>query len=135
MTLFLLIGLVIVGPAGAAVLSGSVRVVRQYERGVVYRLGQVRGAPLPPGLAVLARGRGCGRRNSTLVLPFPVELLRFLERVTSSSQEKSVDHLSGEGEESRLDSTSARQVGAHASSNAAPSSSDGSLGFMAGQCG
>ena len=45
MTFLLLIGLVIVGLAGVAVISGSVRVVRQYERGVVYRLGQVRRAP------------------------------------------------------------------------------------------
>ena len=53
MTVFLVISLVIVAVVGAAALSGSVRVVRQYERGVVYRLGQVRGDPLLPGLALL----------------------------------------------------------------------------------
>jgi regulator of protease activity HflC (stomatin/prohibitin superfamily) len=53
MTVFLVISLVIVAVVGAAALSGSVRVVRQYERGVVYRLGQVKGEPLLPGLALL----------------------------------------------------------------------------------
>jgi regulator of protease activity HflC (stomatin/prohibitin superfamily) len=37
---------------GVGALS-SLRVIKQYERGVVYRLGQVRPEPLPPGLAVL----------------------------------------------------------------------------------
>jgi regulator of protease activity HflC (stomatin/prohibitin superfamily) len=38
------------GIAGAA---SSLRVVKQYERGVVFRLGQVRATPLRPGLALL----------------------------------------------------------------------------------
>jgi regulator of protease activity HflC (stomatin/prohibitin superfamily) len=53
MTLFLLFGALIAALGAVAALSGCVRVVRQYERGVVYRLGQVKGAPLPPGLALL----------------------------------------------------------------------------------
>lgn len=305
MALFLVVGLVIAGLAGVAVVSGSVRVVRQYERGVVYRFGQVRGAPLPPGLAVLipfvdrlqkvnmqivtlpvpaqdgitrdnvtvrvdavvyfrvmdavraavdvqdylaaigqvaqtslrsiigksdlddllsdreqlnkgmelmidspALGWGvhiervevkdvalpdsmkrsmsrqaeaererrarvitadgelqaserlaqaaevmaehpaalqlrllqtvvevAAERNSTLVLPFPVELLRFLERMTPPSERKSVDYLSVEGDKPRLGSSTARQAGAHENSNAVAGSSGRSLGFMAGQCG
>lgn len=53
MTVFLLISLVVVVVVGAAAWSGCVRVVKQYERGVVYRLGQVRADPLLPGLALL----------------------------------------------------------------------------------
>ena len=53
MTVFLLISLVVVVGVGAAAWAGCVRVVKQYERGVVYRLGQVRADPLLPGLALL----------------------------------------------------------------------------------
>jgi regulator of protease activity HflC (stomatin/prohibitin superfamily) len=38
---------------GIAGVVSSVRVVKQYERGVVFRLGQVRATPLRPGLALL----------------------------------------------------------------------------------
>ena len=46
--------LVLVGLVGALVLAiaaSSLRVVKQYERGVVYRFGQVRPALRGPGLA------------------------------------------------------------------------------------
>jgi regulator of protease activity HflC (stomatin/prohibitin superfamily) len=305
MTLLLLVGLVIVAVAGVAIASGSVRVVRQYERGVVYRLGQVRRAPLPPGLALLipfvdrlqkvnmqiitmpvpaqdgitrdnvtvrvdavvyfrvmdsvraavdvqdylaaigqvaqtslrsiigksdlddllsdreqlnkgmelmidspALGWGvhiervevkdvalpdsmkrsmsrqaeaererrarvitadgelqaseklaqaaevmaehpaalqlrllqtvvevAAERNSTLVLPFPVELLRFLERVTPPSHGNGADRLGAGGSEPSLDLSATEHAGAHPSSSAAPRDSHRSLGFMAGQCG
>ncbi len=36
-----------------AVAAASVRVIKQYERGVVYRLGRVRAKLLPPGLVLL----------------------------------------------------------------------------------
>jgi regulator of protease activity HflC (stomatin/prohibitin superfamily) len=39
--------------AGAAWLAASVRVVKQYERGLVYRFGRVRQAVREPGLAML----------------------------------------------------------------------------------
>jgi regulator of protease activity HflC (stomatin/prohibitin superfamily) len=38
---------------GIAGVALSLRVVKQYERGVVYRLGRVRSTPLLPGLAIL----------------------------------------------------------------------------------
>lgn len=53
MGVLLLLGLVALVVLVAAGALASVRVVKQYERGVVYRLGQVRPEPLGPGLAVL----------------------------------------------------------------------------------
>jgi regulator of protease activity HflC (stomatin/prohibitin superfamily) len=38
---------------GLAVLASSLRVIKQYERGVVFRFGQVRGKPLRPGPTLL----------------------------------------------------------------------------------
>ncbi|HEX5534448.1 MAG TPA: slipin family protein [Actinomycetales bacterium] len=38
---------------GIAGVASSLRVIKQYERGVVFRLGQVRGTPLRPGMALL----------------------------------------------------------------------------------
>jgi regulator of protease activity HflC (stomatin/prohibitin superfamily) len=51
MSLLLLIGLV--GALVLVVVASSLRVVKQYERGVVYRFGRVRPTLLEPGLAVL----------------------------------------------------------------------------------
>lgn len=53
MGVLLLLGLLALVVLVAAGALASVRVVKQYERGVVYRLGQVRPEPLGPGLAVL----------------------------------------------------------------------------------
>ena len=50
---FLLWTLLILGAVGAVVIGASVRVITQYERGVVYRLGRVRSDPRRPGLALL----------------------------------------------------------------------------------
>jgi regulator of protease activity HflC (stomatin/prohibitin superfamily) len=50
---FLLWVLLILGIAGVVGLGTSVRVIKQYERGVVYRLGRVLSDPLRPGLALL----------------------------------------------------------------------------------
>jgi len=49
----LLLGLLAVVVLVAVGAMSSLRVVKQYERGVVYRLGQVRPEPLLPGLTVL----------------------------------------------------------------------------------
>jgi regulator of protease activity HflC (stomatin/prohibitin superfamily) len=49
----LLIGVLTVVVLVAVGAMSSFRVIKQYERGVVYRLGQVRQEPLSPGLAVL----------------------------------------------------------------------------------
>ena len=53
MTLVLWVLLILV-VAGVVVLGASVRVIKQYERGVVYRLGRVTSDPLHPGLTLLA---------------------------------------------------------------------------------
>jgi SPFH domain/Band 7 family protein len=74
-------------------------------------------------------------RNSTLVLPFPVELLRFLERVTPPSHGNGADRLGAGDSEPSLDLSATEQTGAHPSSSAVPRDSYRSLGFMAGQCG
>jgi regulator of protease activity HflC (stomatin/prohibitin superfamily) len=50
-----LVLLVLATVVALAVVAGvaSLRVIKQYERGVVYRLGEVRREPLKPGLAML----------------------------------------------------------------------------------
>jgi regulator of protease activity HflC (stomatin/prohibitin superfamily) len=50
---FLLGTLLTVAAIGVAVIGASVRVIKQYERGVVYRLGRVLSDPLRPGLTLL----------------------------------------------------------------------------------
>ncbi|HET6562530.1 MAG TPA: SPFH domain-containing protein [Marmoricola sp.] len=52
MTIFLGI-LAVFCVLGLTVLARSFRVIKQYERGVVYRFGRVRPKLLPPGLAVM----------------------------------------------------------------------------------
>ena len=44
----LLIAAAAVASAGAVYVAAAARVVKQYERGVVFRLGRLRGAPRPP---------------------------------------------------------------------------------------
>jgi regulator of protease activity HflC (stomatin/prohibitin superfamily) len=78
-------------------------------------------------------------RNSTLVLPFPVELLRFLERVTPSSPPRSETPLS-------LDQPVVPEDGPTVAPESIvsavrlpeptpPRSERASLGFLPGQCG
>ena len=50
---FLLAVLGLLCAVGLVAAALSLRVVKQYERGVVYRLGQVRAKPLRPGLALM----------------------------------------------------------------------------------
>ncbi|WP_028651507.1 slipin family protein [Nocardioides halotolerans] len=49
----LLWSLLVLGAVGAGVVGASLRVIKQYERGVVYRLGRVLAEPRRPGLALL----------------------------------------------------------------------------------
>lgn len=42
-----------VGCAGSVYLASAVRIIKQYERGVVFRFGRLLGAPRPPGLALI----------------------------------------------------------------------------------
>ncbi|KFG73118.1 hypothetical protein [Streptomyces mutabilis] len=90
--------------AGVLYVASAARVVKQYERGVVLRLGRLAGEVREPGFTmVVPFVDGCkvnmlsetpaalqlrllqtvvavaAEKNSTLVLPFPVVLLRFLE--------------------------------------------------------
>jgi regulator of protease activity HflC (stomatin/prohibitin superfamily) len=79
-------------------------------------------------------------RNSTLILPFPVELLRFLERAAPGDQTNGslpgvdqrtnlVDAPTGATTSNEPKSTTAREP------DMAPSSVDRLLGVMPGQCG
>ena len=74
-------------------------------------------------------------RNSTLVLPFPVELLRFLERVTPPSRAPGRNGQSADSVEPTRDTAPTEQSRARAGSRGLPRPTDRSLGFMAGQCG
>lgn len=88
-------------------------------------------------------------RNSTLVLPFPVELLRFLERMTPPEQPEASATLGTESRPSVKQGTGLvdvpaprpapppAHVPAHVPAQAAPSASAGrrSVGVMPGQCG
>ena len=71
----LLILLVVLIIAMLALTAMSVRVVKQYERGVVYRFGRVLQGPLRPGLALLAPGgkqlmiERFGRHGRVRILP------------------------------------------------------------------
>ncbi len=37
----------------AAILASAIKIVKEYERGVIFRLGRVRGGPKGPGLFLL----------------------------------------------------------------------------------
>jgi regulator of protease activity HflC (stomatin/prohibitin superfamily) len=103
-TVYVLIAIVTVV---LVVLGSSVRVVTQFERDVVFRFGRVQ----PQTRVIIAEGElqasqklrllqtvveVAAKKNSTLVLPFPVELLRFLERVTPPEVHDSVATDAGE---------------------------------------
>jgi regulator of protease activity HflC (stomatin/prohibitin superfamily) len=53
---FSAIALVIIAVFVAGVLISAVKVVKEYERGVIFRLGRVRGGPKGPGLFILLPG-------------------------------------------------------------------------------
>lgn len=79
-------------------------------------------------------------RNSTLVLPFPVELLRFLERVTpfepinARSAKTATDSDPQTGHGDRSDTPPRRSIAAMGVAQGTPSERQ-ALGFMPGQCG
>ena len=50
---FAFIALVVVAILVASVLISAIKVVKEYERGVIFRLGRVRGGPKGPGLFLL----------------------------------------------------------------------------------
>ncbi|WP_078844215.1 slipin family protein [Streptomyces achromogenes] len=49
----LLVAIAAVGSAGVVYLAAAVRVIKQYERGVLFRLGRVSGDVRPPGLNLI----------------------------------------------------------------------------------
>ena len=53
---FSAIALVIIAIFVAGVLISAIKVVKEYERGVIFRLGRVRGGPKGPGLFILLPG-------------------------------------------------------------------------------
>ena len=78
-------------------------------------------------------------RNSTLVLPFPVELLRFLERVTPAAPPhadtpRSLDHPADRVDGPIL-APKPRVSAARLPEPDVPRTERSSLGFMPGQCG
>jgi hypothetical protein len=101
-----MIAIVAIGIIGLFTAARAVRVVQQYERGVVFRFGRVQEGSRGPGLTLIVPGVDrlvkvadpaalqlrllqtvveVAAKNSTLVMPFPVELLRFLDRVTPAA--------------------------------------------------
>ena len=71
-------------------LANSVRVLREYERGVVFRLGRLLGDPKGPGLFLLIpivdKMIKVELRVVTLVIP-PQEVRRLLEETLRTSDE------------------------------------------------
>jgi hypothetical protein len=67
-------------------------------------------------------------KNSTLVLPFPVELLRFLERSTPA------EHTTGD-ELPKMDQHAGTTAPGHGGGRPSASAGVPSLGVMPGQCG
>jgi regulator of protease activity HflC (stomatin/prohibitin superfamily) len=78
-------------------------------------------------------------RNSTLVLPFPVELLRFLERVTTSQPTQSLPSLSIDPPTAPVGGPAAVPPpvadAVRVPEEALPRPARASRGFMPGQCG
>ena len=52
---FAFIALVVVVIVVASVFISAIKVVKEYERGVIFRLGRVQGGPKGPGLFLLSR--------------------------------------------------------------------------------
>jgi regulator of protease activity HflC (stomatin/prohibitin superfamily) len=65
---------VLVGLAGAGLagLAASIRVITQYERGIVFRFGRVRGEPRGPGLTLIAPGADRLRKVNMQIVTMPV---------------------------------------------------------------
>ncbi|MFE1296097.1 slipin family protein [Streptomyces sp. NPDC058731] len=60
------------GVAGLVYLTAAARVVKQYERGVVFRLGRLRGGVRPPGLALIVPGVDRLRRVNLQIVTMPI---------------------------------------------------------------
>jgi regulator of protease activity HflC (stomatin/prohibitin superfamily) len=69
---FLLWTLLVLGATVVVVVGASVRVIKQYERGVVYRLGRVVSEPRRPGLALLFPFVERLQKVNMQIIPLPV---------------------------------------------------------------
>ncbi|CAM3117221.1 slipin family protein [Saccharomonospora xinjiangensis] len=68
----LLVILVVVGIALVVLLASSIRIVRQYERGLVFRFGRVARLPREPGLALIVPGVDRMHKVNMQVVTLPV---------------------------------------------------------------
>ncbi|MEV6592634.1 slipin family protein [Streptomyces acidicola] len=63
---------VAVGCAGGVYAAAAARVIKQYERGVVLRLGRLIGEPRPPGLTMVVPGVDRLRKVNMQIVTLPV---------------------------------------------------------------
>ncbi|BBC32123.1 hypothetical protein SGFS_034170 [Streptomyces graminofaciens] len=68
----LLAAAVAVGAAGAVYVAAAARVVKQYERGVVFRLGRLLGEPRTPGFTLVVPGVDRLRKVNMQIVTMPV---------------------------------------------------------------
>ncbi|MFE4624169.1 slipin family protein [Streptomyces mirabilis] len=62
----------LVGTAGVVYVAAAARVVKQYERGVVLRLGRLRGGIRPPGFTMIIPGVDRLRKVNMQIVTMPV---------------------------------------------------------------
>ncbi|MCX5093571.1 slipin family protein [Streptomyces sp. NBC_00365] len=62
----------VVGTAGVVYIAAAARVVKQYERGVVLRLGRLRGGIRPPGFTMIIPGVDRLRKVNMQIVTMPV---------------------------------------------------------------
>jgi regulator of protease activity HflC (stomatin/prohibitin superfamily) len=68
----LLVAAAAVASAGAVYVAAAARVVKQYERGVVFRLGRLRGDPRTPGFTMVVPGIDHIRKVNMQIVTMPV---------------------------------------------------------------
>jgi regulator of protease activity HflC (stomatin/prohibitin superfamily) len=74
---YVIVGLVLVALVG---VSLSVRIVKQYERAVVFRLGRVTGGARGPGLIVIVPGVDRVHRVSLRIVTMPIQSQGIITR-------------------------------------------------------
>ncbi|MFE7835031.1 slipin family protein [Streptomyces sp. NPDC057474] len=68
----LLVAAAAVGSAAVVYVAAAARVVKQYERGVVFRLGRLRGEPRTPGFTMVVPGIDHIRKVNMQIVTMPV---------------------------------------------------------------
>src|SRR3954468_20475729 len=74
---YVIVGLVLVALVGASL---SVRIVKQYERAVVFRLGRVKGGARGPGVIVIVPGVDRVHRISLRIVTMPIQSQGIITR-------------------------------------------------------